>query len=171
MQEPSFLLEINKIRTFAVRITRLEFSIEVVAFLFQLSNLLLLSILKVFDRIRARDASLLRKVVPVGGDLGLPGLGINACARDQLVSDVSVVFHGAATVNFDEPFKSAVQQNVAGTAAILDLCKDMRKLLVRKRLQRSTHYFFLPYNIPSKTSNMAFTLYYTTCPRLHRLWM
>ncbi len=88
---------------------------------------------KIFDRIRARDACLLTKVVPVSGDLGLAGLGIEATVRDHLVAHVSVVFHGAATVKFNEPFKTAVQQNLAGTAAILDLCKDMKKLSVREQ--------------------------------------
>jgi fatty acyl-CoA reductase len=88
---------------------------------------------KIFDRVRARDASVLRKIVPVSGDLGLPGLGIEATTRDQLVNNVSVVFHAAATVKFNEPFKTAVQQNLAGTAAVVGLCKEMKKLSVRVR--------------------------------------
>lgn len=41
---------------------------------------------------------------------------------------VEVVFHGAATVRFDEPLKTAVQINVRGTREMLRLARGCTKL-------------------------------------------
>lgn len=49
------------------------------------------------------DATQLTKVIAVPGDITLPKMGIVAADYDILVQEVSVVFHSAATVKFDEP--------------------------------------------------------------------
>ncbi|KAK8782312.1 hypothetical protein V5799_016345, partial [Amblyomma americanum] len=48
--------------------------------------------------------------------------------RATLIEEVSVVFHSAATIKFDEPLKVAVQLNVLGTRHVLDLCKRIPNL-------------------------------------------
>lgn len=44
--------------------------------------------------------------------------------------NVSVVFHAAATVRFDEPLRNAVLLNTRGTRELLALAKDMTNLKV-----------------------------------------
>ena len=44
---------------------------------------------------------------------------------------VSIVFHSAATVKFDEVLKVSVTMNVKGTQSLLHLAKRMRNLEVR----------------------------------------
>ncbi|XP_054280697.1 fatty acyl-CoA reductase wat-like isoform X2 [Macrosteles quadrilineatus] len=68
------------------------------------------------------------KVVAVSGDCTLPGLGLSEIDRQTLISNVTVVFHVAATVRFDEELSSAISINVRGTKAILDLAREMPNL-------------------------------------------
>ncbi|CAN8026710.1 unnamed protein product [Ixodes persulcatus] len=83
---------------------------------------------KVFDRLKRERPGALERVSPVGGDLTQPNLGLSSANQATLLDQVSVVFHSAATVKFDEPLKRAVQLNVLGTRRVLDLCKHMPNL-------------------------------------------
>ena len=56
------------------------------------------------------------------------------CELSQL--QVSIVFHVAATVRFDEKLKLATAINVQSTSDVIDLCKDMQKLKVRENPSR-----------------------------------
>ncbi|XP_066904629.1 putative fatty acyl-CoA reductase CG5065 isoform X2 [Halyomorpha halys] len=80
----------------------------------------------VFDRVR--DAGLLNKVVGVVGDVMEPELGLSATDREILTRRVTVVFHSAATVKFNETLREAVKLNTMGTQAVIELCKHMVQL-------------------------------------------
>ncbi|XP_026277010.2 putative fatty acyl-CoA reductase CG5065 [Frankliniella occidentalis] len=69
-----------------------------------------------------------RLLVAVSGDVSLPGLGLSAADRALLQDKVAVVFHGAATVRFDEPLKSAITINVRGTRELAELAVGMKRL-------------------------------------------
>jgi thioester reductase-like protein len=68
--------------------------------------------------------------VPVFGDITLPELGMSQADQKILTDSVSVVFHSAATVKFDETLKMAVGMNILGTKRIVQLCHKMLKLEV-----------------------------------------
>jgi fatty acyl-CoA reductase len=70
------------------------------------------------------------KVKAIPGDCSLPGLGMNEEDRRRVVERVSVVFHSAATVRFDEHLRTALGINVLGTKHILTLAKEMTQLKV-----------------------------------------
>lgn len=63
----------------------------------------------------------------------LPGLGVSTEDAATIIARVSVVFHAAATVKFDEALKLSLQMNVLGTKRLVELCHRMDKLVVRKR--------------------------------------
>ena len=46
-----------------------------------------------------------QKCYAISGDIVQEGLGIDQSEEDILVRDVSVVFHSAATIKFDEDMK------------------------------------------------------------------
>ena len=71
-----------------------------------------------------------RKVSLVQGDLTQAGLGMSAQSREELCREVSILFHAAATVRFNENLKSALQTKVIGTQEVVDLCKEMPLLAV-----------------------------------------
>ncbi|KAL1454361.1 hypothetical protein WDU94_010630 [Cyamophila willieti] len=83
---------------------------------------------RMFWRLRTEVPSYRSKVSAVAGDCSFPGLGLNDTDRELLVKTVNVVFHGAATVRFDEHIKMAVKINVCGVQAIVHLAKEMKQL-------------------------------------------
>ncbi|XP_050452817.1 putative fatty acyl-CoA reductase CG5065 isoform X1 [Cataglyphis hispanica] len=83
----------------------------------------------VFDRIRSEFPDALNKIFPVKGDVGMPELGLQPEDKDMLIQQVNIVFHGAATVRFNEPLKVAVNLNTRGTDRMLDLCRRMTNLI------------------------------------------
>ena len=66
----------------------------------------------------------------VQGDITQPGLGISAHDREELCREVSIVFHVAATIRFNENLKVALRANVIGTQEVVNLCKEMPLLTV-----------------------------------------
>lgn len=50
--------------------------------------------------------------------------------RQTIIDEVSLVYHCAATIRFDETLKKAVLLNTRGTKCMLDLAAQMKKLEV-----------------------------------------
>ena len=69
--------------------------------------------------------------MPLAGDCTELGLGLSATDRQILEETVSIVFHAAATVRFDDPLKSAVLMNTRGTIEVMMLVRNMKNLKVR----------------------------------------
>lgn len=57
-------------------------------------------------------------------------LGLSDEEYGFLVENVSVVFHVAASVRFDEPIRDATIMNVRGTREVVQLAKQMKHLKV-----------------------------------------
>ncbi|XP_054279602.1 putative fatty acyl-CoA reductase CG5065 [Macrosteles quadrilineatus] len=83
-----------------------------------------------FDRLRRERPTELYKIVPILGDITEPELGISATDQEMLARSVSVVFHSAATVKFDEALKLSVTINMLGTKRLVELCHKMMSLEV-----------------------------------------
>lgn len=58
----------------------------------------------IFEEWQDKKSSLLSKIVALSGDITLPGLGLSDHDTAIVVEKVSVIFHSAATVRFDEDF-------------------------------------------------------------------
>ncbi|KAH8332130.1 hypothetical protein KR074_009092, partial [Drosophila pseudoananassae] len=71
----------------------------------------------------------LQRVRPIAGDCSEPDLGISEQDRRILASEVQVVIHSAATVRFLEPLHVALAINTRATRLMLQLAKDMKKLV------------------------------------------
>ncbi|KAL0858675.1 hypothetical protein ABMA27_011167 [Loxostege sticticalis] len=76
---------------------------------------------QVFDNIRQSNPSQLDKMVIVSGDITKPELGLSGESIAEL-RNVSIVFHSAATLKFDEALGQAVDQNVRSVVRLLELC-------------------------------------------------
>ncbi|XP_037071461.1 putative fatty acyl-CoA reductase CG5065 [Pollicipes pollicipes] len=83
---------------------------------------------QIFDGLRRAAPSQLEKLVAVPGDIMQPGLGLSSTDKARLQEEVSIVFHSAATVKFDEALKVSVNMNVKGTQSLLNLAKNMKRL-------------------------------------------
>uniref|UniRef100_A0A0A9VYR3 Fatty acyl-CoA reductase n=2 Tax=Lygus hesperus TaxID=30085 RepID=A0A0A9VYR3_LYGHE len=84
---------------------------------------------KIFDWLKENKKHQLNKIVAVAGDITKPGLGLSPEDQEILVRQVSVVFHAAATVKFDETLRLSVALNLSGTKSLLQLCEKMDKLV------------------------------------------
>ncbi|KAH8291364.1 hypothetical protein KR054_010976 [Drosophila jambulina] len=104
-----------------------------------------------FESLRQEKPKELSKVIPISGDITSEELGISekdqvrfffvyhifwlifnkvgfAISQNLLCRNVSVVFHSAATVKFDEKLKLSVTINMLGTKRLVELCHRMLSL-------------------------------------------
>lgn len=85
---------------------------------------------QIFDNIRASNPKQLLKIKTIKGDVSLEELDISVTDRNELIKNVSVIFHCAANVRFDQPIKDAVNMNTLGTNRMLKLAEPMKLLKV-----------------------------------------
>ncbi|KAH8353836.1 hypothetical protein KR084_005274, partial [Drosophila pseudotakahashii] len=83
----------------------------------------------VFEVLLRAKPDALQRVCPIAGDCLDTDLGISESDRRILAAEVHVVIHGAATVRFDEALHLAVAINVRATRLMLQLAKQMTKLI------------------------------------------
>ncbi|KAL3982611.1 Male sterility family protein [Acanthocheilonema viteae] len=83
-----------------------------------------------FDRLRRFNPGIFSKLIPIGGDIMEEGLGLNQLDMQTICDEVSIVFHCAATVKFDEALRISIEMNVLGTQRLVALCHMIKNLLV-----------------------------------------
>ncbi|EFN87624.1 putative fatty acyl-CoA reductase CG8306 [Harpegnathos saltator] len=80
----------------------------------------------VFNRLREeKQTDLFKKLIAVAGDVGEENLGLSVEDRATLISTVQVVFHSAATLDFEADLKTAANINLLGTRRIVQLCREI----------------------------------------------
>ncbi len=72
----------------------------------------------------------MEKVTAVRGDVTLPELGLSTSDLQLLIENVSVIFHSAATIRFNEELKTALVMNVKGPMELLEIYRKMKYLEV-----------------------------------------
>ncbi|XP_029721120.2 putative fatty acyl-CoA reductase CG5065 [Aedes albopictus] len=77
-----------------------------------------------FETLKMKSPEALAKLVPIFGDCMQLRLGMSDEDLDQL-QNVSVVFHLAASVRFNDPLKDAILTNVLSTREIFEICKGL----------------------------------------------
>ncbi|CAB3379946.1 Hypothetical predicted protein [Cloeon dipterum] len=70
------------------------------------------------------------QLVAVAGDVSEKGFGLSPEDRQRLVQNVSVFFHSAASVRFDDTLRTAVTLNLRGTYEAIKLAENMKQLVV-----------------------------------------
>lgn len=82
---------------------------------------------QLFEKLKRLNPSALSKLVPMYGDCMQLRLGMSP-EDIQRLRNVSVVFHLAASVRFDDPLKDAILTNVLSTRELFELCLGMKAL-------------------------------------------
>lgn len=72
---------------------------------------------------------ILSKVKIVEGDVAAVGLGLSIKDRQEIIENVDIIVHSAATVKFDEKLKRAIELNVRGTYEMTRLGLECKKLV------------------------------------------
>ena len=70
------------------------------------------------------------KVEVIIGDIEAQDLGFSAEDRKKLTEEVEIIYHSAATVQFDEDFRKSILLNVRGAKLLLALAKECKNLVV-----------------------------------------
>lgn len=81
----------------------------------------------VFDALRKINPNFMEKLVPINGDMMEIGLGMSIKDKD-LIKNVSIIFHSAATVRFDESLKNAVLMNTRGTWEVMKIAETLKNI-------------------------------------------
>ena len=87
-----------------------------------------------YEKLLSERPDAWKKVVPLSGDIGSPQLGLSEDDIERISDNVSIVFHLAATVQFNAPLQEAIQYNASGVRKVIELCKKIKKLEVRERV-------------------------------------
>ncbi|XP_021712516.1 putative fatty acyl-CoA reductase CG5065 [Aedes aegypti] len=85
--------------------------------------------LPLFEVLRRQDPNALSKMIPIKGDVSQLELGMSDEDRKRM-SEVSVIFHVAANVRFDDPLKDAVILNTRGTREMIRFAESLKNLCV-----------------------------------------
>ncbi|XP_048487929.1 fatty acyl-CoA reductase wat [Plutella xylostella] len=86
----------------------------------------------VYDELRKTHPDFESKIEPIEGDITELRLGIKDEDWKKIADEITVIFHGAATVRFDEPLKVAVLTNVRSVREIIALgreCANLKSLV------------------------------------------
>lgn len=87
---------------------------------------------QIFDQLRKVRPKFKTKLVPLIGDVSMPCIGLSEEDIELIKKKVNIIFHAAATVNFDEKLSDAIKINVEGTRSVLKIayeCKNLRSLV------------------------------------------
>ena len=103
---------------------------------------------QLFHRVQKEKPHLFKKIIPVFGDITKDGLGITNDMKKKLCDEVSIFFHGAATLKLESNLKDAMEMNAWGTWRVLQLAKQMKNLEVSLFIYLfifiTTHFSTLP---------------------------
>lgn len=80
-----------------------------------------------FDLVRA-NRGLMSKLSVVEGDVTQTNLGLSDQNLLRIMNEVSVIYHSAATIKFDEPLKQSIAINITGTKNMIELCRKIPQL-------------------------------------------
>ncbi|XP_046651738.1 putative fatty acyl-CoA reductase CG5065 isoform X2 [Daphnia pulicaria] len=84
---------------------------------------------EIFSKVKEQQPKGMEKVTAVTGDITMPQLGLSSSDFQLLIENVSVVFHSAATIRFNEELKTALVMNVKGPMELLEICRKMKHLV------------------------------------------
>ena len=85
--------------------------------------------LKLFEPLRKSNLSAFDKLVAVAGDVTELGLGLSS-SDVRLMQNVSIVFHSAASVRFDDSLTYAVLMNTRGTREMVKFAENLVNIKV-----------------------------------------
>ncbi|XP_065217208.1 putative fatty acyl-CoA reductase CG5065 [Planococcus citri] len=81
-----------------------------------------------FENLKKDNPKVFEKVVLISGDVGEDGIGLSDLDRGILIDEVSVVFHSAAIIKMNMDLRTVLNVNTVGTARMLELAQQMKKL-------------------------------------------
>ncbi|XP_023312175.1 fatty acyl-CoA reductase 1-like isoform X2 [Anoplophora glabripennis] len=84
---------------------------------------------QLFDSLKKINPEAIKKLVPICGDLAKPKLGLTEEDTQTLIENVDIIYHGAASVRFDDHLRDAVLLNTRATKEVVDIALQAKKLI------------------------------------------
>ncbi|KAK9501400.1 hypothetical protein O3M35_012133 [Rhynocoris fuscipes] len=81
-----------------------------------------------FTKLLKENPNSLNKLIVVEGDITEDGLGIKEEIRNELIENINIVFHFAASLKLEARLKESVMFNLKGTLSMLKLATDIKHL-------------------------------------------
>uniref|UniRef100_A0A1A9WVE9 Fatty acyl-CoA reductase n=1 Tax=Glossina brevipalpis TaxID=37001 RepID=A0A1A9WVE9_9MUSC len=81
----------------------------------------------VFERVRREQPQNFQKIFAIAGDCKELGLGVSQSDRKR-IENVTMIFHSAASVRFDDNFKDAILLNTRGAFELIKIAESLKKL-------------------------------------------
>lgn len=100
---------------------------------------------QLFDRIRNERPSALQKLKPIQGDVLFEDFGLSNIDIENLSTEISVIFHFAATLRLEAPLKDNINMNTTGTLRAIRVAKRMKNLTIFVHL--STAFCYPDYDV------------------------
>lgn len=86
-------------------------------------------VVKVFQRICNEKPEMFKKITPVYGDITSKRLGLSDEHYELVIASANIVFHMAPSLKLEATLKPNVEMNLIGTKNVIDVCKQMTKLV------------------------------------------
>lgn len=83
-----------------------------------------------FSLLKEKDPDFFDRIKMVEGNTRQLGCGLSATDRQAIKDNCEIVIHAAADVRFDNPIQELLMVNLRGTREILNLAKEMPKLIM-----------------------------------------
>lgn len=89
--------------------------------------------MQVFAKLREdKTDTVFENVKIVAGDVGEENLGLSEIDRLEIIQNVTIIYHCAASLDFEADLPSNVNINLLGTRRILELCSQLKQCLVTR---------------------------------------
>ncbi|GIX81117.1 putative fatty acyl-CoA reductase CG5065 [Caerostris darwini] len=83
---------------------------------------------KIFDQLKSENPKSFEKVRVMPGDISKPHLGMDQEDIEEIIEEVSFVFHCAAIISFIKPLRYILSHNTVGLNSVVELCKKLKQL-------------------------------------------
>ena len=81
----------------------------------------------IFNRLWKENPSAFERIVPISGNIVEPMLGISTEDMGR-IQNVSIFFHAAASVKFDDSLEKAIHTNVGGTYESIKVAAELKDI-------------------------------------------
>lgn len=83
--------------------------------------------LPLFEPLKNHNPDIFKKLIPIAGDVAELKMGISENDSERM-KNVSLIFHSAASVRFDDSLKYAVFMNTRGTREIMEFARSLKNI-------------------------------------------
>ncbi|XP_018576824.2 putative fatty acyl-CoA reductase CG5065, partial [Anoplophora glabripennis] len=82
-----------------------------------------------FDTLKKSNPEAIEKLIPIYGDIAKLKLGLTEEDTQTLIENVDIIYHGAASISFDDHLTDSILLNTRGSKEIVEVALQAKKLV------------------------------------------